>query len=375
MMNNEASDIEKGASLASPLPYILPEEDLAPLERNRTTITLRPKNLYDVFKCNGASVTLYIWRRIIVYLIYVSFVCFVERVACRNDGGTCHRIKQLDAVNGTFVLWMGFTAYLFQSFVSAGLARYNLTINSCRSIQGRINEIGMLLHARAKPIVAENTLTTVKRMMVACCYVMYDRPGFSIASGYFLAYAKKFLNEDEFEALERLAKSDRPYALLQWSQTCILEAIEKEEFRDTYTLSLRLSSAFERFRGTYGTLVDSLDDAILPLPFTRLIVINIYLIFFWLPWAMVTSLGFYIIPGAVVYFWFLDGMIAFVFMIDDPFLHPCNEKQPLIDVRSLTKENVGLVTRRWPSIKDSRPSTIATVVTGALPMDNCVKRE
>jgi hypothetical protein len=67
-----------------------------------------------------------------------------------------------------------------------------------------------------------------------------------------------------------------------------------------------------------------------------------------------------VVPGAIVYFWFLQGMIAFTLMVDRPFTEilgkPC--KTPLVKTREAISEITRALAQRFPSGRNRTPQSI-----------------
>ena len=109
-----------------------------------------------------------------------------------------------------------------------------------------------------------------------------------------------------------------------------------------------------------------MDDPLLPFPFANLIIINVYTVATLVPFISLEMLGYYMVPAAVIYFWFLDGMVTFVFFAHEPFLSMAGSwggvRQPLIDIDRALLEMVAAVPRRFPQAASKLPASVSEIV-------------
>lgn len=336
---------------------------------HRDELTLRVHSVWSYLTIWGGSALEYSWPKVLAYTIYLTVVAGIFTYGCprRYDveemaylpmrcqfGDTKLKYEEI------YGLWTVFTGFLFTSFVGAGLQRFNLTLGYIRGVQGRINEILLLLHTHCID-PKDKAFAAVLRLVTALPFILYSPPQFGHGD-YFLMQAAQYLSEDQFDRLNSIPNAvDRPFAAILWINRIVLESLQRDPnsshpppFTDPYaSFSMRLTDAVERLRALYASLFDSLDDAIVPFPFANLIICNIYLVFAGLPFALVHKLGFGLVPAGSIYFWFLDGMVTFVFLVDQPFDHRVagrkNISQPLIDLHKAIEESVASAPRRFPA--------------------------
>ena len=259
-------------------------------------ITNRYHNVWGyIFRWTG-TVTEVSIIRIVTYALYSVGAYALAKYLCTENGNQDKCEFLSGELSMLFTLWSAFLAYLFQSFVNAGLDRFNLTNTQIRSTQGRLNEISLLCHSHARP-KADQTLCTIRRLCSAFPFVMHS-PAVMGGTPEFVDHIQRILEEEEFNCLMKIREGDRAYAMLDWMMVLFHRALEADEWRQGNNLIFRLQGTIERLRGTVGTLTDSLDDAILPFPFTNLITINVYLVFVLLPIVMSPILGGSAIIGA-----------------------------------------------------------------------------
>lgn len=348
----------------------------------RPNVALRFQNVQGYAMEWAGSVTAYTWPKVLAYCAYTTAVVLFLDLSCdkeSNDPRCIFANKKLN-INLMVELWMTFTAFLFQSFVNAGIQQFRRTLTAVRILQGRFNELSLLLHSHVKQpqegdgrhhsLPDAPCLMTARRFLSALPYIMYSgkRFGGDTKGRDCLAQAQAILEPQEFQLLLQLKESDRPYAILTW-----LSMITQHDIRTGRSLNdvggalaLQIPRAIEQVRGTLGGLVDSLDDPILPLAFANLIIVNVYLIALLIPFITVEMLGYYAIPAATIYFWFLDGMVTFVFFCHEPFLGmrgPAGgEMQPLIAVDRAILEMVAGVPRRFPGAIAQLPASVLELV-------------
>ena len=349
----------------------------------RPEVTVRPRSVWEFLKIWRGSITERTWPKVLAYTAYLTLVtvvlfwgCGAEKEAKEAGGDPrCFLTEKALHLEEMFGLWMAFTAYLFTSFVNAALGRYRETLGLVRSFQGRVHELMMLLHTYADPKYngggRNAPLEEAKRLAAALPLLLYARPavaGSAERAEDFLTRAASHLTPAQSESLLALTDAGgRPYAVMMWISRLVLDnshdgtAPGTQAFRDPdASCSGAVVNCLERFRGAHGTLVDSLDDAILPLPFAQLTVANVYLIFLLLPYAMIHDLGYALIPAGAIYFWFLDGMISFVFFADLPFAGHAGIKgkrapQPLVNFPTTVNETLGALPKRFPGALAKEP--------------------
>jgi len=78
-------------------------------------------------------------KHILIYSLYCTVVVLIYTVNCDQEdyvsGGRCAMIPTETSENFEVALglWMIYAAYLFQSYISAALSRFDLTIGAVRS--------------------------------------------------------------------------------------------------------------------------------------------------------------------------------------------------------------------------------------------------
>lgn len=342
----------------------------------REAVTVRCHSVLEFLRRWRGSITESTWPKVLAYTVYLAAVSVVFLLGCPDkdailDGDAsdarCFLVTVKLNIEGMFALWMAFTAYLFTSFVNAALTQYRGTLNLVRGVQGRINELSLLLHTYAHPRHGDGTrnapLADALRWAAALPPLLYARPalaGSEARADAFLAQAAAGLTPEQAERLVGLPDAGhRPFAVMLWISRLVLEHSGEGDgrggaaFRDDVVFRGAVVGCMERLRGTYGTLLDSLDDAILPFPFAQLTVANVYLIFLLLPYAMIHELGYVLIPAGAIYFWFLDGMITFVFFVHRPFSdHAAIQRNrvphPLINIYTAIDESLKSLPLRFP---------------------------
>lgn len=335
------------------------------------TRTVRPQVALRFHDIQGhlvpwvGSVTAYTWPKVFGYGLYTTAIVLIFKTSCvegKNDARCRFGQKKLQ-IELMVNLWMTFTAFLFQSFVNAAIASFGRTLASIRSIQGRFHEVSLLWHSHA--METDTSMATARRFLSALHYPMYSGPRFGGDRGRnCLAQVQSILEPEEFDILMERQQSDRPYVLLTWLNILAQTSIQSGTLVDTGgALALQLPRAIENLRGTLGGLVDSLDDPVLPFPFANLIIANVYTVSLLVPFISLEMLGYYMIPAAVIYFWFLDGMVTFVFFVHEPFLSTNKGswmvKQPLIDIDRALLEMVAAVPRRFPQAVAKLPNSVS----------------
>lgn len=353
-----------------------PEKDGMPTvtftRKVRPQVALRFQTLPGYALQWFGSVTAYTWPKVLAYTLYTTMVVLVFKLSCddkkESDDPRCVFAHKKLRIELMVELWMAFTAFLFQSFVNAGISSFRATLGAVRSIQGRFNEVSLLLHSHANSRSADECLIIARRFLLALPYIMYSGKRFGGEQGRdCLQQAKAILEPQEFAILMERKESDRPYVILTWLSMITQRSIQKGHLADIGgALALQLPRAIERLRGTFGGLVDSLDDPILPFPFANLIILNVYLVSLLIPFISLEMLGYYVIPAAMIYFWFLDGMVTFVFFAHEPFLGMAGmfggDKQPLIDIDRALLGMVEAVPRRFPEAIIQLPLSVSDIV-------------
>lgn len=345
----------------------------------RPQAALRFRSVRGYTKQWLGSVTAYTWPKVLAYGLYTTAIVLMFKVSCQDDKESddprCLFADKKLNVELMVELWMTFTAFLFQSFVNAGIQNFRGTLGAIRSIQGRFNEVSLLLHSHAITNArngdgddASECLITARRFLLALPYIMYSGKRFGGDAGRnCLEQAQSILEPQEYQIIMERNESDRPYIILTWLSMITQKSIAAGRFTDVGgALALQLPRAIEQLRGTFGGLVDSLNDPLLPFPFANLIIINVYLVALLIPFISLEMLGYYVIPAAMIYFWFLDGMVTFVFFAHEPFLcmtgHFGGVVQPLIEVDRALLEMVAAVPRRFPQAISKLPPSVSDIV-------------
>jgi len=341
----------------------------------RDSVSVRRHSVWAFLTQWKGSVTEQIWPKVLAYALYNAVVVVLFKMGCADvhdaDNCTLHAYKL--HIEDMLGLWMAFTAYLFTSFVNAGLNRFDSNLGSVRSMQGRINEMSLLLHTYANKNDGEGEnkpLSEAMRLLTALTYCVYSAPELGgCQAEYFYTHATSHLSKDQSDNLSKINPSDRTFTIMMWLSRTVLENTESSSSRNNInpafsnphaSFSTAVVNCMERFRGQYGTLTDTLEDPIVPFPFANLTIANIYLIFVVLPFSIVHKLGYALIPAGAIYYWFLEGMITFVFFVDQPFYDKIASKRkkelhPLIDAHSVTDGTVQSLPRRFPAALAHEP--------------------
>ena len=189
----------------------------------------------------SGSITEQTWPKVLVYAIYLTAVSVTFTYGCNSSEEAAHskrcKFGTEDVGNGLagiFALWMAFTAFLFTSFVNAGLDRFRHSLSLVRSLQGRCNELSLLLNTHARIPKGEHTLSVAMRLMTALPYTMF---GASSKLGgdhscEFAQQTKKILTETEWTALQKQRRSDRPYTILLWINRLVQDACHSPDAKD-----------------------------------------------------------------------------------------------------------------------------------------------
>jgi len=217
---------------------------------------------------------------------------------------------------------------------------------------------------------ADEALRTIKRILSALPYVMFAPPLLG-GNPSFLEHANGLLNEEEEINLAKVKLGDMPYALMEWVVKACLAAANEGVFDHQETFVFNVPGPVEEMRGHYGTLVDSLEDAILPFPFVNLTITNVYIIALALPIALFPSIGFLVLPGSIIYYYFVDGMIQFSFIVDRPFTQlsgkPCHS--PLVNPHKAIEEITRSIAERFPSGRRKAPFSVRNPIPSKNTLD------
>ena len=126
----------------------------------------------------SGSITEQTWPKVLGYAVYLTVVTTTFTIGCSGEAMHSGRCKfgtedVGDGLEGIFALWMAFTAFLFTSFVNAGLSRFRYQLNLVRSLQGRCNELSLMLNSHARIPKGEHTLSVAMRLLGALPYTMF----------------------------------------------------------------------------------------------------------------------------------------------------------------------------------------------------------
>ena len=145
-------------------------------------------------------------------------------------------------------------------------------------MQGRTNDIMLLLCSYAKDTEEAAALVVViQRQMSALPYILYSG---RLLGGdrSFLEHTSSILLKDEYARLLQVSDSDKSFAIMEWILIAFLNGIERDLFNGGESVAFFVTSQIQQLRGTYGSLVDSLEDAVLPFPFVNLMLLNILIV-------------------------------------------------------------------------------------------------
>ena len=423
--------------------------------RKRQTITLRYDSSLNFFNHWNGSITQSNWHRVVGYIMYLVGILMFYEVSCnpryekahqgsKSSSGICAMTDDSTAFTDICKLGLIFVAFLFTSYVNAGITKYRRLLQYTHNLQGGFNGLQLLLHSHFEeaspkdynmPCVPSSktktdsnpTLKATQRLLKALAYAMFaDRNTFQnhLQADGFHNNIRDVLTTEEFNILfhgdggcecdeetqpgstvdcgiNTIPPVDRPYVLMAWinriCQTALSVSYQLQSqscpdnepmyflLGDTTgtSLSHQMSKTFESIRGDYEDLLDAVEDPVLPLQFSNLIMFNVYLIFLILPFRYASSLNLGLILAGTPFFWLLDGMIQFVFFCEQPFrttprynmilvlisslitAGSCKQKQfknyyvePLIDLRIVVEEMVSALPRRFPLALNHPPSSI-----------------
>ena len=111
----------------------------APILQERLSsrsVTRRYHSSWEYVNRWRGTTLMYNWVPVALYACYCSGFVLLQSISCDkpDDDVRCNLIKEdvSEATEILFTLWMTFTAFLFQSYVSAAINRFNEAVGFCR---------------------------------------------------------------------------------------------------------------------------------------------------------------------------------------------------------------------------------------------------
>mmetsp|Transcript_12922 Transcript_12922/g.27370 ORF Transcript_12922/g.27370 Transcript_12922/m.27370 type:complete len:629 (+) Transcript_12922:32-1918(+) len=267
-------------------------------------------------------------------------------------------ISRMTAFGQSWHYMMNLTTFILTFFLSQSYSLWREMYNTGRKIQGRLNDVGLLLATHAKrqdngryTPEAEAVLDDVasfSRLFHTFCWANYARNLRILLTprGMSRMLSRGLMTQNDFNALQSIEQAGANNACLEWMVLRAFKGIEDGAIKDSESMEHALLAKISDLRGTYAGISDILDGR-MPLAYAHFVQILVDSFLITAPVALYAELGLWSILSVGILTLFYSGLLDLAKIFLDPLGNDewCKENVNM-DIGVLIREgNAG--STRW----------------------------
>jgi len=267
-------------------------------------------------------------------------------------------------------LWhyiMTLTTFILTFFLDKAYTLWRDMYSLSRKIQGRMNDIGLLLATTAERDAKGKYTQKADELLddVALCTRLFHvfmwanyAERFKILltpRGMSRMFSRGVMTRKQYDILSNLRYNEKPHeACMMWMKTRCLKGIREGALSDSSSVSDGLFGTINELRGTQASIGDAVAGRI-PLAYTHFVQILVDTFLALAPFVLYSELGVWSVPAVGILTLFYSGLLDLAKILLDPLNNDKYYQESVnMDIGVLIREgNAG--STRWKSCLESSP--------------------
>lgn len=306
----------------------------------------------------------------IVSILFISLIRKEVNPTWIVGGIPDARNPMIERFVGLGKLWhyiLTLTTFILTFFLNKAHDLWQNVYSMGRKVQGRMNDIGMLLATTAerdnegkytkKADVLLDDVALFSRLFHVFMWANYEKRYKILLTrrGMSRMFSRGIMTRKQYDILCGLKYNEKPHeACLMWMKTRYLKGIKEGALKDSSSITDSLFATIKELRSTQASIGDAIDGRI-PLAYAHFVQILVDTFLALAPFVLYSELGIWSIPAVGILTLFYSGLLDLSKIMLDPLNNDkCYKESVSMDIGVLIREgNAG--STRWKTCLESSP--------------------